>query len=222
MIKSIASIILLSLLLTGLIVSPASAKSTTFDGKKGKSSLDKILDINLFPEAQELNLDPAQIISRHTHYPPKVIRKTVRFKPNSSPNSSQVRKIAASEQKIWGGPSLLNRINCESGFNYAATNGQYSGLLQIGSWWSYAWPQTPRKVVLSSSRTIKKPIIRHFKWSTGKLTSKTLKKRNVKLIIKRVGRLPANASPFHGYASIRVGQRAVSGRGPTTSWSCSL
>jgi hypothetical protein len=55
-----------------------------------------------------------------------------------------------------------------------------------------------RKVILSSNRTIRKPVIGHFKWCTGKLTSKILRKKKVKFIIKRVGRLPANASPFHG------------------------
>lgn len=162
------------------------------------------------------------VVSRHTKRPRKVVRKVRRFTPDAHPSPKRVREIIAIEQRIWGGPSIARRVDCESDFRWNATNGQYRGLLQIGSWWATAWPQTPRKVVLRKVKFRRKPVIRITRYSDGRVERKVVGKMRQKVVRLRKGKLPADASPYHGWAAIRVGQRAASGAGPSTMWECSL
>jgi len=165
----------------------------------------------------------AYVVKEKWHKPPKNVKKNVKFVPTGTPSVSEVYEIAASEQAKWGGPTLINRIRCESTFNWSAGNGQYQGLLQFGPIWDSMWPGTPRKVVLKNTKTVNKKIVRYRKWShlRGwiKKPRKTVKQ---KVHITKAGKLPSYPSPYHGYAAIRVGQRAVSGHGPTTGWECGL
>lgn len=151
-----------------------------------------------------------------------MIRKKVRFTPNATPSPKQVIRIAKLEQERWGGPSIVGRMWCESSLIYNNGNGTYHGLLGIGPWWSYVWPKTPKRVVVKTERVKRKPIIRYAKWSGGNIIKKIIRKRKVTIKVKRIGRLPRNASVFHGWGQIRVGQRAVSGDGPNASWECGL
>lgn len=163
------------------------------------------------------------IEKEYFHKPPKNVKKRVKFVPTGTPSVSQVYKIADLEQKRWGGPSLINRIHCESTLNWSVSNGQYRGLLQFGPIWDSMWPGTPRKVVIKVKKTIKKPIVRHRKWShIDRWFKKPVKYVNQNRYITKVGKLPKYPDPYHGWAAIRVGQRAVSGDGPTTSWACGL
>ena len=157
------------------------------------------------------------------HKPPKNVKKKVKFVPTGEPSVSEVYAIAAHEQAKWGGSTLVNRIRCESNFNWAAGNGQYQGLLQFGPVWNSMWPGTPRKVVVKNKKIVKKKIVRYRKWSHIKGWIKK-PRRTVKqtVHITKVGKLPSYPSPYHGWAAIRVGQRAVSGHGPTTGWECGL
>jgi hypothetical protein len=123
-----------------------------------------------------------------------------RFKPDAHPGPRKAKAILAHEVRIWGRPSAYNRIDCESSWRWWEQNGQYLGFGQIGPWWGYAWPLTPRKV----------RFVRHKKTKEG----------DVKLVYH--GTLPRDATQFHGWANIRVTQRAASGDGPSTAWSCSL
>lgn len=165
---------------------------------------------------------PVRIDTKITR-PPKRISSTVKgWKPYAHPTSQQVVAIAASEQRLWGGPSIVGLLSCESGLSWSATNGQYQGLAQYGSIWSSMWPGTPRKVRFTDSRTKVRPIQRHTLWSDGHWTHKRIGKVRQKQKVTRIGRLPRNATPFHGYAAIRVTQRAFAGVGPTTSWSCGI
>lgn len=152
-------------------------------------------------------------------------RNVVRIKdwrPWPRPTYQQVVTIAAAEQRRWGGPSLMNRILCESGGSWSATNGQYLGLLQFGPIWWSMWPGTPRGVKLKTRKVWDAPVRRWVRWSGGRWTSKVIGRvRQTKSII-RSGRLPRNPDQTHGWAAIRVGQRAVSGDGPTTGWACGL
>lgn len=153
--------------------------------------------------------------------------RTVRhrhFTPTAEPSFSEVYKIEALEQARWGGPSLANRIYCESTNQWWVTNGPYRGLAQIGSWWeSTAWPVTPRGVSLPPKvRYVKKWVRRVRHYSDGTKVIHRAWPVKVKIVIKRHGRLPADATPFNGWAAIRVAQRAVSGDGPSTYWQCSL
>lgn len=165
---------------------------------------------------------PVRIETKITR-PPKRVSDTIKgWNPWSEPTPSQVIAIAASEQKRWGGPSIVGLLSCESGLSWSATNGQYSGLAQYGSIWGSMWPGTPRGVRFVENRTKVRSIERHTLWSDGRWTHKRIGKVKQRQKITRVGRLPRNATPFHGYAAIRVTQRAFAGVGPTTSWACGL
>ena len=131
-------------------------------------------------------------------------------------------EIANREQAIWGGPSIIGRMQCESGLNYAATNGTYDGLLQFGPIWWSMYPGTPRDVTLKASSERTRPIRRITWWSDGRKQRTVIRRISQDVITVKKGTLPADAGPFHGYAAIRVGQRAVSGDGPTTGWACGL
>lgn len=154
--------------------------------------------------------------------PRKHVHRRKHFTPDCCPSPSEVGRIADLEQRRWGGPSIRGRIYCESTNNYLATNGQYRGLLQIGSWWSYAYAQTPREVVLRDEHKRKRPVYRVKVYDTGRKERHRIRRMTQIVHVKKVGRLPSGASPYHGWAAIRVGQRAVSGDGPNTYWECGL
>ena len=154
--------------------------------------------------------------------PKKHINRTRHFTPTCCPSSSEVGRIADLEQARWGGPSIRGRIYCESRNNYGATNGSYRGLLQIGSWWNYAWPRTPRDVTVKDEFWHKVWVKRVRRFNTGALQRFKTRKVRQHVHLKKEGKLPDGASPYHGWAAIRVGQRAVSGDGPSTAWSCGL
>jgi len=152
-------------------------------------------------------------------------RRTIRnnhWKPWSQPSIYQVEIILREEQQRWGGPWLGNRVACESGYNWSATNGQYAGLLQFGSIWSSMWAGTPRGVKYKDTFKVKLPIVRHTTWTDGHKTKAKIGKVTQKRTVIRKGKLPRYPDAYHGWAAIRVGQRAVSGDGPTTSWACGL
>lgn len=152
--------------------------------------------------------------------PDTFVKKKKKFKPEGQPSVSEVHEIINHEQKKWGGPSISNRVGCESGYRWNATNGQYRGLLQFGSIWGSMYPGTPRKVKIADTKTTKKRVWRYFLYEDGTRERVNKGKIKVKVRTKKVGKLPSNADPYHGWAAVRVGQRAVSGDGPTTGWSC--
>lgn len=155
--------------------------------------------------------------------PAKSVSRTVRnWRPYPRPTPRQVVAIARAEQRKWGGPNIVGLLHCESTLNWAATNGQYQGLAQFGPIWHSMWPGTPRKVRFVEKRQKVKPVLKHTQWSDGRWTQKRVGKVRQRQTVIRIGRLPRNATPFHGYAAIRVTQRAFAGVGPTTSWACSV
>ena len=165
---------------------------------------------------------PVRLDTKITRPPKRVTERIKDWEPWSEPTPAQVIAIAASEQSRWGGPSIVGLLSCESGLSWSATNGQYAGLAQYGPIWSSMWPGTPRGVKFVESRTQVRPIERHTLWSNGRWTHRKIGKVKQKQKIVRIGRLPRNATPFHGYAAIRVTQRAFAGVGPTTSWACGI
>lgn len=148
------------------------------------------------------------------HVPPKKITIRRHFKPDATAAGSRLAWIAHEEQKRWGGPSLVGRMSCESGMNSRATNGTYDGALQFGPIWGSMWSGTPRGVTVRRHRTVKRKVLDAAGARVGTV-------RQHQTVIEH-GRLPRNPSAFHAWAAVRVGQRAVSGHGPTTGWSCSL
>lgn len=154
--------------------------------------------------------------------PKRHVKRVRHFHPDAHPSPSEVYKIERLEQERWGGPSIRNRVYCESRNLWNATNGQYHGLLQIGSWWSYAWSQTPRDVRIKRVVTRRMPVYKVKVYDTGKRTKTRIRSRRQRVSRIKKGHLPSGADAYHGWAAIRVGQRAVSGDGPSTSWSCGL
>jgi hypothetical protein len=162
------------------------------------------------------------VVAAHNVRPDKSIRVHRYFRPWAHPSPEQVQEIINSEQRLWGGPSISGRVACESNYDWSATNGQYQGLLQIGPWWSDAYAVTPRRVRLVSHKTSREPVYRVRRFSDGSRERERIRTAPVTKTIIRTGTLPADAAPYHGWAAIRVGQRAVSGAGPSTAWSCGL
>lgn len=163
-----------------------------------------------------------RVVSQHFDRPPDVVRKHQKFTPEAHPSVSEAHEIAALEQQRWGGPSLANRIECESHWNWAADNGTYNGILQFGPIWYSMWPGTPRDVKLKSHKYDRKKV-----WLVQRLSNGAKKRiidhyKRVKVVKIKEGKLPAGSDAFNAWAAIRVGQRAVSGDGPSTAWSCSL
>lgn len=155
-------------------------------------------------------------------YPNQIVRKRIHFKPWANPTKRQTLKIMRIEEGIWGGPSQYNRIYCESKFKSDWVVGQYSGLLMISAdWWDYVWPKTPKRIVYKTEHQLRLPVYRITLWSNGKRYKKVVNQRNVKLLRIHIGRLPKRTNATHGWAAVRVGQRAITG-GPPASWECSL
>lgn len=153
---------------------------------------------------------------------PRPIRKVKRFKPWAHPSPEKVRQIITWEQQRWGGPSLMSRVWCESKYLWHATNGQYRGVLQFGPIWETMWAGTPRDVKIVKRTEVKRAKFRIRIYSDGTRKRKRIGKVWVRKTVIKKGMLPKHPSPYHAWAAIRVGQRAVSGHGMTTSWSCGL
>ncbi|MBA2240045.1 MAG: hypothetical protein H0W09_02185 [Solirubrobacterales bacterium] len=162
------------------------------------------------------------IVSERIFEPPKRDRVRRRFIPEAQPSPHQALRISRLERERWGGPSIDDRMRCESRLLWNATNGSFRGLLQIGSWWEYAYPKTPRGVTVRRTKHRRAPVIRVRRWSDGRVDRDRIGSRRQRLDVILEGKLPRNASPYHGWAAIRVGQRAVSGDGPSTYWECGL
>lgn len=173
-------------------------------------------------QEQHLGCNTAQLLRTVTHTPKAKRVRHKRYHPPKAPSYRQVVWMANLEQRRWGGPSLLNRIQCESGGYWAASNGQYQGLLQFGPIWWSMWPGTPRGVRFTTRERRTYPVLRIQVWSDGKRVRQQIGKRRQLLITKYKGKLARNSTPLDAHAAIRVGQRAVSGDGPTTGWSCGL
>ena len=153
---------------------------------------------------------------------PKPIRKVKRFEPWASPSPAKVKKIIELELKRWGGPSIMRRVGCESTYRWNATNGRYRGLLQFGPIWRAMWAGTPRGVKIVRKTKVKRAKFRIRIYSDGTRTRKRIGKVKVRKRVILKGKLPRNPSPYHAWAAIRVGQRAVSGHGMSTYWECGL
>lgn len=164
----------------------------------------------------------ATVISHQINKPPRLRIQHVRFQPPAHPGFAKVQWIMRFEQKKWGGPTLANRISCESGSSWNALNGRYKGVLQFGPVWWSMWPGTPRKIRYATERRKRLRTIHLFKFTDGH-TKRVVARRftGIRRTI-HTGMLPKNADQYHAWAAIRVGQRAVAGRGPTTSWECAL
>lgn len=179
------------------------------------------------PEVQKAE-QPVVISKKESAAPKYRVIRVKNWKPWAHPSPFQVKQIANWEQKKWGGPSLLRRINCESTFNWAADNGTYEGVLQFGPVWNSMWPGTPRKVRMVEIRHPRLKVVEITVFSDGSTKRKVVRRFRATRKVVKTGKLPEYKNlkypggPKHAWAAIRVGQRAVSGDGPSTSWECGL
>lgn len=218
--RTVLTLVVVGLLGGGAIASASTLAEADSDGDGVPDSTDRCLE----REGVEVHLGcPARVaVGTKVTRPVERRSRTIRgWRPWSQPTYEQVVLIANHEAGLWG-VNVMNRILCESGGRWDASNGQYLGLLQYGPIWYSMWPGTPRRVDFTQVRRPRKPVLRWTRWSDGRWTSKVIRKVRVTRKVRRVGRLPRNPSQLHGWAAIRNGTRAASGHGPTTSWACGL
>lgn len=179
---------------------------------------------NLKSNTEFSKKDNKDYVKTWVEIPDKRVVKHTTFKPESEPNPTEVKDIIASENDKWGGPSIYNRVACESEFRWNASNGSHFGLLQFATdtWYSMYTDQIPKRVEEKVIKHDKKKVWRYFLYADGHRERHSTHKINVKIIKKKVGHLDPGAGPYNGYAAIRVGQMAASGQIATTAWSCSL
>lgn len=161
-------------------------------------------------------------IGSYIERPPKVKIFKRKIVPLAQPTPDQVRRIVAYEMSLWGGPNPLGRIACESGLRWNAVNGQYRGLLQFGPVWQAMWNGTPRLVRYVRERVVKVRSKKVTVYSNGRIHKRPGPLVTQRRITILSGALPADSTPFHGHAAIRVHQRAISGHGLSTGWECPL
>ena len=155
----------------------------------------------------------------------KVVRH--RFRPWARPTPAQVRAIIGNEARRWhiSAGALANRAYCESKYQWWATNGQYVGVLQMGSNAFYRGMGSIRTrnvtFVRWKTRRVNDRRITHYSDGTTKSRRTTPRRQRVKLILH--GRLPRNPSISNAYAQIRIGAQAIRGISAVRSseWSCS-
>jgi hypothetical protein len=149
-----------------------------------------------------------------------------RFRPWAHPSPAQVLEIIRNEARRWGvsAASLSRRVACESRYQWWATNGQYSGVLQFSASTFYRGLQTIRsrsvKIVRSKTRRVHDAQITHY--SDGRqIVSRTTPRRQ-RLIVVYTGRLPRTPSVNSAFAQIRIGAQALRGISAVHSseWAC--
>lgn len=162
---------------------------------------------------------------KHPH-PERVFKH---FTPTSTPSPDYVKNVIIPyEAARYNTSPITDRVECESSFDYGASNGTYGGLIQTdGAFWygsSDAWPAVVNDhdlgVVMKRKKRVARNVYKVRLWSNGKKQFKRVAIQHVPRTIIQKGKLPETADWFHGWAAIRVGERAVAGVGPTTWWAC--
>jgi hypothetical protein len=154
----------------------------------------------------------------------KVVHR--KFRPWAHPTPGQVREIIRNEARRWhvSAASLSRRVGCESRYQWWATNGQYSGVLQFSPGTFYRGMSTIKsrkvKVVRSKSRRVHDARITHY--SDGHKVRRRTTPRRQHLIVVYTGRLPRNPAVSNAFAQIRIGAQALRGISAVHSseWAC--
>jgi hypothetical protein len=154
----------------------------------------------------------------------KVVHR--KFSPWAHPSPGQVREIIRNEARRWGvsAGGLSNRVYCESKYHWWATNGQYVGVLQMGSNAFYRGLHTIRshkvKIVRSKTRRVHDARVTHY--SDGRVERRRTTPRRQRLIVVYSGRIPRRPSMTNAFAQIRIGAQALRGISAVHSseWSC--
>lgn len=166
------------------------------------------------------------VVSTTYVHPKRVRFITTAFEPWSTPTPAQVRTIIAVEAAKWGASAggLANRIGCESGFDWNAVNGQYSGLGQFASSTFYRGMSSigTRKVRLVTRRERVKRVRRLDTMSDGTIRGTPRWAVRQRIVHIYSGKIPASPPPTHGWAQVRIMAQALTGRSAVSNseWQC--
>jgi len=192
-----------------------------------------LVPVGLVPVAAVGQQDaPAQpqldktIVRTDRVFPKRVLVVRSTFQPWSQPSPSQVHRIIDVEaaRASISASGLRSRVGCESTFNWAATNGQYVGILQFApSTFARGWSSvSSRRVryVLRRERAKRVRLIDYY--SDGSLRGRWGWKRRQKVVHVYSGLLPRHPPVMHAWAQIRIGAEAIAGRSAVSSseWAC--
>jgi hypothetical protein len=154
----------------------------------------------------------------------KVVHR--KFRPWDHPTSGQVHEIIRSEALRWRVPaaSLARRIECESHFQWWASNGQFQGVLQFSPEAFYRGLRTIRdrrvRIVRQDIRRVHEARVTHY--SDGRKVRRRTTPRRQRLIVIYTGKLTRTPSVSNTFAQIRIGAQAIRGISAVHSseWSC--
>jgi hypothetical protein len=155
----------------------------------------------------------------------KVVHR--KFRPWSHPTSAQVHEIIYSEALRWRVPaaSLARRVECESHFQWSASNGQFQGVLQFSPEAFYRGLRTIRDrrvtIVREKIRRVHEARVTHY--SNGRKVRRRTTPRRQRLVVVYTGKLARTPSVSDSFAQIRIGAQAIRGISAVHSseWSCS-
>src|SRR4051794_35398083 len=119
--------------LAALVVACAAVLVVALSAPKGTAPAQELAPLPA-PAAPAATTAPKPTVVARQYVRPKRARiLTTRFEPWAQPSPEQVRTIIAVEAARAGvqASALARRIQCESGFKWSATNGQYTGLGQF-------------------------------------------------------------------------------------------
>ena len=172
------------------------------------------------------NIKP-QIVKRTILWPKRQRIVVKHFDPWAKPTVAQVHRIIAEEAKRWGNSPgrMASRISCESSFHWGEGYAGHLGLLQyLPSTWARAVSTLGDRRVRIVDR---KRVMRHARleraYPDGHTSTRVLhRKRKVKLIVVRKGRLPKRPSIWHGWAQVRAGSQSMAGQSAVgdSEWAC--
>lgn len=168
-----------------------------------------------------------QIVSQHVVYPKRQRIVVKKFVPWEHPTVSQVHRIIGEEARIWGNSAsrMANRIACESSFHWWES---YAGHLGLGQFLGETWARGvstlgDRRVRIVDRKRVSRRARLVRLYADGSRSVKVLRRRRaVKLIVIRKGRLPDHPSIWHGWAQVRVMSQAMVGRSAVgdSEWQC--
>jgi hypothetical protein len=155
----------------------------------------------------------------------RVIRHS--FRPWRHPSPRQVRLAIGAEARRWHIPagSLSRRVACESRYHWWATNGQFVGVLQMGSNAFYRGLHSIRdrriRLVVRRVRTVHDARIVHY--SDGRIARKRGRRHRQTVVHIYRGRLPRHPGMTDTWTQLRIGAQALRGISAVHSseWSCS-
>lgn len=149
-----------------------------------------------------------------------------KFEPWSQPTYQQVKRIISVEANRFNASEygLNNRINCESTYQWYASNGQYQGLGQFAHETFYRGMSSmgSRKVKMVITRYKKKRVVTYRRWSRGELRRQYGDVKRVRRTTVYRGRIPNIPVRTHGWAQVRIMAQALVGRSAVNNseWAC--